>query len=544
MSYTVLARKWRPRQFADLVGQQHVLQALVNALDTQRLHHAYLFTGTRGVGKTTVARIIAKSLNCEVGISSQPCGQCGTCQAIDNGNCVDLIEIDAASKTKVEDTRDILNNVAYAPTQCRFKIYLIDEVHMLSNSSFNALLKTLEEPPEHVKFLLATTDPQKIPATVLSRCLQFNLKNLLPEQIMQYLQSVLTAEQISAEDEALWQIAHAARGSMRDALSITDQAIAFCAGSLTAVALHDLLGTVAQQQLEVLLPALLRKDTTAVLACVKDIAAQGSNLENALASILKILHLLALAHAVPEIVAEYPEQQPLLEQLLPLCSAEDVQLLYQIGLNGRRDMALAPSLQMGLEMTLLRMMVFQPQASNAMAPTPPRPAATTTTATTPAAATPVAATPVATTPPSTTTTPPTPAPNITSATDLTQAEAWHQLVDSLQLRGVSQALANNASVAKQEAQLLTLYLAPEHSSLVTDSAKDRLTQALQKKLGAELKLDIITQAAPQVTPAKRTQAAQDAAKQQAEAAIAADPTVNSLIEQFDAIIAPDSIEPI
>ena len=360
MSYQVLARKWRPRSFREMVGQTHVLKALINALDSQRLHHAYLFTGTRGVGKTTIARIIAKCLNCETGISSTPCGVCSVCREIDEGRFVDLIEVDAASRTKVEDTRELLENVQYSPSRGRFKVYLIDEVHMLSTSSFNALLKTLEEPPPHVKFLLATTDPQKLPVTVLSRCLQFSLKNMPPERVVEHLNHVLTAEQIPFEEDALWLLGRAADGSMRDAMSLTDQAIAFGEGKVLAEDVRSMLGTLDRGQVYGVLGALLEGDARALLEAVRQLAEQGPDWNGVLAELLGVLHRVAIAQALPEAVDNGQgdrEQVLALAQALP---AEDVQFYYQMGLIGRRDLPLAPEPRGGFEMVLLRMLAFRP----------------------------------------------------------------------------------------------------------------------------------------------------------------------------------------
>lgn len=361
MSYQVLARKWRPRTFRELVGQQHVLQALVNALDHNRLHHAYLFTGTRGVGKTTIARILAKCLNCESGVSSEPCGQCGACVEIGEGRFVDLIEVDAASRTKVEDTRELLENVQYAPTRGRYKVYLIDEVHMLSSHSFNALLKTLEEPPPHVKFLLATTDPQKLPVTILSRCLQFHLKNMDPERIVGHLKYVLEQEMVPFEESALWQLGRAADGSMRDAMSLADQAIAFGGGKVAESEVRAMLGTIDQNLVYRVLEALVSGQGEAVLKAVDELSEHAPDYSGALAELLSALHRIAIAQALPEAVdnSRGDRQQILtLAQQLP---AEDVQLFYQTALMGRRDLPMSPDLRAGFEMVLLRMMAFRPQ---------------------------------------------------------------------------------------------------------------------------------------------------------------------------------------
>jgi DNA polymerase-3 subunit gamma/tau len=367
MSYQVLARKWRPRSFNEMVGQTHVLKALINALDSQRLHHAYLFTGTRGVGKTTIARIIAKCLNCETGISSTPCGVCSVCKEIDEGRFVDLIEVDAASRTKVEDTRELLDNVQYSPSRGRFKVYLIDEVHMLSTSSFNALLKTLEEPPPHVKFLLATTDPQKLPVTVLSRCLQFSLKNMPPERVVEHLHHVLTAEQIPFQEDALWLLGRAADGSMRDAMSLTDQAIAFGEGKVLAADVRAMLGTLDHGQVYGVLHALLEGDARGLIEAVRHLAEQGPDWSGVLAEMLNVLHRVAIAQALPEAVDNGQGDRERVLELAQALPSEDVQFYYQMGLIGRRDLPLAPDPRSGFEMVLLRMLAFRP-ADNQDAP--------------------------------------------------------------------------------------------------------------------------------------------------------------------------------
>jgi DNA polymerase-3 subunit gamma/tau len=355
MSYQVLARKWRPKRFTEMVGQEHVLKALVNALDDDRLHHAYLFTGTRGVGKTSIARLFAKSLNCEEGVSSEPCGQCSACREIAEGRFVDLIEVDAASRTKVEDTRELLENVQYAPTHGRFKVYLIDEVHMLSTHSFNALLKTLEEPPPHVKFLLATTDPQKLPVTILSRCLQFNLKNLIPERIVQHLQFVLGEESIHFEEPALWLLARSADGSMRDALSLTDQAIAFGAGAVIENDVRAMLGTIDQRLVYRMLDALTAHDPAQLLDAVAQLAQFSPDYMTVLGDLISVLHRIAIAQALPAAVDNSLGDQEHILALSGQLSAEDVQLFYQIALMGRKDLPFVPDAREGLEMVLLRM---------------------------------------------------------------------------------------------------------------------------------------------------------------------------------------------
>lgn len=380
MSYQVLARKWRPRTFHELVGQDHVRRALVNALDQGRLHHAYLFTGTRGVGKTTLARILAKCLNCtakghgDEAVTSTPCGACESCRAIDEGRFVDLIEVDAASRTKVEDTRELLDNVQYAPTQGRFKVYLIDEVHMLSTHSFNALLKTLEEPPPHVKFLLATTDPQKLPVTVLSRCLQFTLKNMPAERIVGHLGTVLAAEEVPFEEPALWLLGKAADGSMRDAMSLTDQAIAFGQGTVRHADVVAMLGTLDYRHLLTLGEALAEVDAARVLGEIAALAEQGPDFAGVLDDLLSMLHRLAVAQMVPDALdSAFDNSQGDRDTLLALAArftAEDIQLFYQIGLQGRGDMEHAPDARAALEMTLLRMLAFRPQGVPKPAQTP------------------------------------------------------------------------------------------------------------------------------------------------------------------------------
>ena len=370
MSYQVLARKWRPRSFREMVGQTHVLKALINALDSQRLHHAYLFTGTRGVGKTTIARIIAKCLNCETGITSTPCGECSVCREIDEGRFVDLIEIDAASRTKVEDTRELLDNVQYAPSRGRFKVYLIDEVHMLSSPSFNALLKTLEEPPPYVKFILATTDPQKLPATILSRCLQFSLKNMTPERVVEHLSHVLSVENVPFEDDALWLLGRAADGSMRDAMSLTDQAIAFGEGKVLAGDVRAMLGTLDHGQVFDLLHALIEGDAKAMLEAVRHLAEQGPDWNGVLSEILNVFHRVAIAQALPDGVDNGHGDRDRVLALAQALPAEDVQFYYQMGLIGRRDLPLAPDPRGGFEMVLLRMLAFRP-ADTGNAPSQP-----------------------------------------------------------------------------------------------------------------------------------------------------------------------------
>lgn len=389
MSYQVLARKWRPQTFADVVGQEHVLTALANGLSLGRIHHAYLFSGTRGVGKTTIARLLAKGLNCETGITSTPCGVCDNCREIEQGRFVDLIEIDAASRTKVEDTRDLLDNVQYAPARGRFKVYLIDEVHMLSRHSFNALLKTLEEPPAHVKFLLATTDPQKLPVTILSRCLQFHLKALDAEQIRKQLEHVLTQETITTEPRALQLLSRAADGSMRDALSLTDQAIAMGQGAVTTETVAQMLGTLDDEQPLAMLEALVSADGSQMMAQVEQAASRGVDWENLLVETLALLHRIAMVQLLPSVLDNhYAAIEQRLRELARVIPPADVQLYYQTLLIGRKELAYAPDKRMGVEMTLLRALAFHPKViiaepapqpvaapANVATPAPSQPAA-------------------------------------------------------------------------------------------------------------------------------------------------------------------------
>ena len=365
MTYQVLARKWRPRNFSETVGQELAIRALVNALDNQRLHHAYLFTGTRGVGKTTIARILAKCLNCERGITSQPCGECSACVSISEGRFVDLIEVDAASRTKVEDTRELLENVQYAPTSGRYKVYLIDEVHMLSNHSFNALLKTLEEPPPHVMFLFATTDPKKLPVTILSRCLQFNLKRITPETIATQLKLVLGHEQIKYDDDALKLLSRAADGSMRDALSLTDQAIAFGGGAVCDADVRTMLGTIDKDVVRNLLEALLAEDAETLLNIVQQVSEHTSDYLGLLADLISWQHQISVAQMVPGAIDENQWEPEVILDLAQRVNTEDLQLFYQIALTGRRDLPDAPDMKNALEMVLLRMLAFRPAGGEA-----------------------------------------------------------------------------------------------------------------------------------------------------------------------------------
>ncbi len=531
MSYQVLARKWRPRRFEDMVGQEHVLRALTSALDAGRLHHAYLFTGTRGVGKTTVARIFAKALNCERGVSSQPCGECAACRAIDEGRFVDLIEVDAASRTGVDDTRELLENVQYAPSVGRFKVYLIDEVHMFSKSSFNALLKTLEEPPPHVKFLLATTDPQKLPVTVLSRCLQFNLKALSRRMIHARLEDVLRAEGVAHEEGALQMLARAADGSLRDALSLLDQAIAYGGGRVGEEEVGAMLGLTSEARIRALLEALVAQDAPALIEAIGQLAQGAPDYAEVLAELLGLLHAIAVFQLMPEADAELFEASPrLVREFAPRIAPESVQLLYQIALHGRRDLPLAPSARMGLEMTLLRMLAFVPMDARPeieAARGPARPAALR--AASPPA--PPAAEPAA--------------PRQEAATDSPRldSDTWHHLLPRLGLKGLDLMLAENVELVAEDEASITLRLPPSHASLRTAGAEEALRKALVRLRGRDLRLRFEEGQPVQKTPAQRREHENEARRQEAIASLRADPRVRKLEQHLDARLLEESVRP-
>ena len=546
MSYQVLARKWRPRTFVDLVGQAHVVRPLVHALDQDRLHHAFLFTGTRGVGKTTIARILAKSLNCETGVSSKPCGQCSACREVDEGRFIDLIEVDAASRTKVDDTRELLDNVQYAPTRGRYKVYLIDEVHMLSGHSFNALLKTLEEPPPHVKFLLATTDPQKLPVTVLSRCLQFGLKRLSPEEIASQLEKILAAETIAADAGAIALLARAADGSLRDGLSLLDQAIAYGGGQVSETEVRAMLGTVDQDAIDRTLRALAAGDAPAALAVVADLVNFGLDCESLLDELLLALHRLALVQ-VDEQLVEAAERERWLAHARAM-RPEDIQLYYQIGLHGRRDLAIVPDPRTGVEMTLLRMIAFRPvdaeAANDDRAPNNPGPTSTpsntpakaqaTGTATATKSASPSAA------PPPPAATAPTPAPVATPAAASTD---WSQVVGQLKLQGLVRELANNAVLETQTEDGIALVLDQACGQLLSKEREASLKQALEAYYGRPMKLTVRLGKPPTETPVQEKNRVRDEQQQAAVQAINSDPNVRALREQFNAQVSPETIRP-
>lgn len=539
MSYLVLARKWRPKNFAETAGQEHVLKALTNALDSGRLHHAYLFAGTRGVGKTTIARILAKSLNCENGITSTPCGKCSACREIDEGRFVDLIEVDAASRTKVDDTRDLLDNVQYAPARGRFKVYLIDEVHMLSKSSFNALLKTLEEPPPHVKFLLATTDPQKLPVTVLSRCLQFNLKRLSPQVIRERLEHIIAAENIPAETAALAAIARAADGSLRDALSLLDQAIAFCGGDVTAALVSQMLGTIDRQYVSRLLRLLAAADGPGMLKAIAEIDQHFPDYATLLQDLARELQKIAVYQVVAAVDAEDEAEEAEIVGLAGQLSAEDVQLFYQTALIGRRDLHLAPDPRSGVEMTLLRMLAFQPAAatqqpgasSRGPASQPasrakPADVPTTTQRGFGAGQSTVAV-----------------AGNGHTAgkTEWTEPD-WSELVERLDLKGATRLLAGNCAYLRRDGAIIHLGLDRRFESTLSKSRQSSLADALTAHFGERLRVEIAIGSTASETPMQKKVRLGDEQLEAARASLEADPNVRALRDMFGAELNPESVE--
>ena len=537
MSYQVLARKWRPKQFDELVGQEHVVKALTHALDSGRVHHAYLFTGTRGVGKTTIARIFAKSLNCEKGMSAHPCGECAICKAVDAGRFVDLIEIDAASNTGVDDVREVIENAQYAPAQGRYKVYLVDEVHMLSKSAFNALLKTLEEPPEHVKFLLATTDPQKLPVTVLSRCLKFGLKRLLPEQIAGQMRMILGKEGIGFDEGAIAALARGADGSLRDGLSLLDQAIAHGGGALHADDVRAMLGTIADNDVGALLRALAAGDGKAMLDEADRIAGLSPDFAVVLEQLATALHRIQLRQLVPGFAGDEAERE-VLDALTREVDPEDVQVWYQFALQGRRDLPLAPDVRSGFEMTLLRMLAFRGGANDAagggqrtVAPARERAPATAAPArsATPQASPPAADAPVATAKPVAT----------QRIGGLADWEAWIRQADVV---GAAGQLAQHAVPKSFEGDVLTLALKPEHAIFSNDALIRQLQDKLGAAIGRKLRVRVVSEAMGE-TPAMHAAKVRSARHAAAAQALADDPIVQDMQRQLGAQIIPESIRP-
>jgi DNA polymerase-3 subunit gamma/tau len=548
MSYQVLARKWRPRKFAELVGQEHVVRALTNALDSGRMHHAYLFTGTRGVGKTTIARIFAKSLNCERGESADPCGECSVCTAVDAGRFVDLLEIDAASNTGVDDVREVIENAQYAPARGRFKVYLVDEVHMLSKPAFNALLKTLEEPPPHVKFLLATTDPQKLPVTVLSRCLRFNLKRLLPEQIGGQIRHILGAEHIEYEDAAVGELARAADGSLRDGLSLLDQAIAYGGGSLKADDVRAMLGSVERGQVLGLLNALAAGDGQGLMAECSRVASYSPDFNSVLDDLAAALHRIQLIQLVPGYRTEANEADDnALVSLAESMAAEDVQLYYQIATTGRRDLSLAPDARTGFEMALLRMLAFRPSDDAAPAPGGGQRSASVPAPGAPAAsATHVAAPPQTPRPAA----PPAsiaqekPAAPTARVTEAGGAIDWEALIQRADLRGPLGQLAQNSALHHRDGHTLVLALQPTHMHLAVEPMVSQMAERISAVMGETVRLRFMSDSHGAVeTPAARAANARSAAQSAAEQSIDGDPLVQALKREFGARVVPQSVKP-
>jgi DNA polymerase-3 subunit gamma/tau len=573
MSYQVLARKWRPKTFAQLVAQEHVSQALINGLDQDRVHHAFLFTGTRGVGKTTIARILAKCLNCETGVSSRPCGECSSCIDIDEGRFIDMLEIDAASRTKVDDTRELLDSVQYTPSRGRYKVYIIDEVHMLSTSSFNALLKTLEEPPPHVKFVLATTDPQKIPVTILSRCLRFNLRRLLPGQIGDYLKKIVESEGVETEPEALVSISRAADGSMRDGLSLLDQAIAFGAGKLAMSDVETMLGLVDHEHVATMIRALASEDAPGLLSVVEELVSQSRDLETVLLNLAEVLHRVTLVQCVPGYRDPERSDWDAIAGLAELLSAEDAQLFYQIAIKGREELGLAPDPRTGLEMTLLRMLAFRPApvGSAASDPGPVKAIKPRITKASPAAVPEPAAArtvvePFADEPAepelfsSPCSMPPleqpeseSAGPEIAHSLDLSrrpetcggQDDNWVALQGNLDISGQVRELARNVQLQKRSEDRWDFIIAPSLRHLGSANCVNRLSQAISEKMGHTVGIKLVDSEGQDIVSA----AALDEQKirqgmSEAEKAINDDPTVRALKEQLGAHIVEDSIQPL
>lgn len=518
MSYLALARKWRPRSFAELVGQEHVRQALGNALGQGRVHHAFLFTGTRGVGKTTIARILSKCLNCETGVTATPCGTCAACREIDEGRFVDLIEVDAASRTKVDDTRELLENVQYAPTRGRYKVYLVDEVHMLSTHSFNALLKTLEEPPPHVKFLLATTDPQKLPVTVLSRCLQFNLKRLPVALIAEHLNKVLDAEKIAHDAPAVRLVAQAADGSMRDALSLTDQLIAFGGGKVEEGGARAMLGTIDRDHVAKLARALATANAASLLETARSLEEFSPDYGQVLDDLAALLTRIAVLQLVPNYEGDELFDPALLRELAAAIAAEDVQLYYQTAILGRRDLGFAPDPRTGFEMTLVRMLAFRPASAGMGAGTQGGARATG------ASAAPSAA----------------PIVRPASAGPIDPVQ-WARVIGDLDVTGAARQLATNCALIEHRGNTVKLGIDAKVSR--TGPQVDRLAQALGKYLGTPVKLEFVEGALPTETPTqtgeRRSAEALDAARRSLED----DPTVRELKSRFGATLHPESVRP-
>ena len=501
MSYQVLARKWRPRDFGSLVGQEHVVRALRHALEQKRLHHAYLFAGTRGVGKTTLARILAKCLNCETGVTPQPCGKCTACLEIDAGRFVDLLEVDAATNTRVDEMRQLLETAQYVPSRGRYKVYVIDEVHMLSTSAFNAMLKTLEEPPEHLKFILATTDPQKIPVTVLSRCLQFNLKQMPPAAIAAHLGRVLENEKVEFDREALALISRAAAGSMRDALSLLDQAIAHGGGRVAAAGVSEMLGAIDQTHLLRLLEAVAADDARAVLSVADEMQARSLSFDAALADLARLLLRIAMAQTVPDALGEDLPERAAIVDLAARVDAESVQLYYEIALQGREDLPLAPDEHAGFVMTLLRMLAFRPEGGSR-----DRIVLEKTKASTPSA-----------------------------------DKSWPELARQLAVTGAARELARNAELRRREGSLFELAVPKEKAYLADRNYQDKLKAALEQHLGSGVTVKVAVAEASGASAAAIESGEREARRAEAARAVRADGFVQDLVDLFDGKVVDSTI---
>ena len=563
-TYTALARKWRPRAFAELVGQEHVSRALVNALQTGRVHHAFLFTGTRGVGKTTIARILAKCLNCESGVTATPCGECASCREIDAGRFVDLIEVDAASRTKVDDTRELLDNVQYAPTRGRYKVYLIDEVHMLSTHSFNALLKTLEEPPPHVKFLLATTDPQKLPVTVLSRCLQFNLKRIPIAQIAAHLLAILEKEGIEFEPAGLKLVAQAADGSMRDGLSLLDQLIAFGGGRAGEAEARAMLGTIARDHVLQLAQRLAKADPVELLRYAQSLEEWAPDYAQVLDELASLLTRIALKQVVKDFDGDDLYEPQVLERLADAIAPEDLQLYYQTAIMSRRDLPLAPDPRTGFEMALLRMVAFRPQtgASGETASAraglrgPGAPPPRTATGTAPSSSGPSSSPAPAASMPRTAAGAPPGSPGSSSSQGAGAplqptatpappgAQEWAAVLAALELQGATRQLATHCVLVGREGAVVRLALDPRSKFMRTAAVEEKLAQAMTRYYGEPMRVEFTTVAPQAETPAQAGQRASEEEAESARRAFESDPGVQGFRERFGATALPETIRPL
>lgn len=576
MAYLALARKWRPKVFSEVVGQTHVVQALANALDSGRIHHAFLFTGTRGVGKTTLARIFAKSLNCESGTSAEPCQQCATCTSIDEGRYVDLIEVDAASRTKVDDTRELLENVQYAATMGKYKVYLIDEVHMLSGHSFNALLKTLEEPPEHVKFLFATTDPQKLPVTVVSRCLQFNLRAMRPEQVENQLVKILASEGIEFDQTALHALAKAADGSMRDGLSLLDQAIAQGGGAVKSADVESMLGTIKAEHSQALLEGLANQDVDQIMQIVADMADNAVDFSTAIDDVLMLLYHVSMAQIAPNSYAVSDGNSHIVTQVAENVDAETIQLYYQIALIGKRDIALAPSSRVGFEMSLLRMLAFEPSEANTVnspnqsvaasqitssetkqtiAPSPSlanvasnaamavnEPSAAVVNEPS-AVASNEPITPVSQTPDSPMSEEAAVAAPSSIAITLAGNNEWGELIEQTSLVGLSKELAINCACERLSDDKIQLCLAPQLQHLYKDERKNDIQEALRDHTKTQLIVELDIEPSDKETPAECLARLGHEQYEQTRQVLGDDPVVQALQSEFGATMNEQSIKP-